>query len=127
MLKQIAFIFFIFLFSCKNKNALPSGILNPAKMQIVLWDVLRTDAFTFNFVKKDSTLLAETESVKLQQQIFTVHKISRDEFYNSYRYYQTHPQLMQPLLESMINKITRDKFYRVKEKEKPLNDTLKAI
>ena len=100
----------VILLSCGNKNAVPSGILKPAKMQTVLWDVLRADAFTFEFITKDSTRKPEAENVKLQQQIFAVHKVSKDEFYKSYEFYKTHPDLMQPMLDSMINKNTRDKF-----------------
>jgi hypothetical protein len=110
MLKRIALMGIVFLFSCGDKNDLPSGIIKPAKMQRVLFDVLRADAFVFEFVKKDSTKNQEAESVQLQQQIFTVHKVSREEFYKSYDFYKAHPDLMQPLLDSMINKANRDKY-----------------
>ncbi len=123
--KRIALISAFFLFSCGNKNPIPSGILKPAKMQAVLWDVLRADVFTFDFVQKDSTKKPEQELVKLQQQIFAIHKISKDEFYKSYEYYKEHPEIMQPVLDSMINKKTRDKF--IETKAKPLHDSLKSI
>jgi Domain of unknown function (DUF4296) len=110
MLKRIALIGTVFLFSCGGKNDIPSGIIKPAKMQLVLFDILRADAFVFEFAKKDSTKNPEVESVRLQQQIFTVHEVSKDEFYKSYDFYKTHPDLMQPLLDSMINKATRDKY-----------------
>lgn len=114
MLKKVALISIVVLFSCGDKNDIPSGIIKPAKMQRVLFDVLRADAFVFDFVKKDSTKNAEAESVQLQQQIFTVHKVSKEEFYKSYDFYKTHPDLMQPLLDSMINKATRDKYTNIK-------------
>ena len=93
-------------------------------MQNVLWDVLRADAFTYDFVKKDSTKKPEQELAKLQQQIFAIHKISKEEFYKSYEYYKIHPELMQPILDSMINTKTRDKY--TETKAKPLHDTLKV-
>lgn len=104
----------VILFSCGQKNTVPSGILKPAKMQIILWDVLRADAFTYEFVTKDSSKKPEAENVKLQQQIFAVHKISKDEFYKSFEFYNAHPGLMQPLLDSLINKATRDKYINTK-------------
>ena len=52
--KLILLITVIFI-SCGNKNNLPPGILKPDKMQAVLWDVIRADAFTTDFIKKDSS------------------------------------------------------------------------
>ncbi|MGF2413449.1 DUF4296 domain-containing protein [Ferruginibacter sp.] len=114
----------VILFSCESKNAVPAGILKPAKMQTVLWDMLRADAFTYEFITKDSAKKPEAENVKLQQQIFTVHKISKDDFYKSYEFYKSHPDLMQTMLDSLINKATRDKFIITQAKQ--LKDTLTA-
>jgi Domain of unknown function (DUF4296) len=124
IMKRIALLSTLFLFSCGNKNALPKGILKPEKMQIVLWDVLRADVFTNDFIKKDSTKKPEQELVKLQQQIFAIHKVSKDEFYKSYEFYKAHPEIMQPMLDSMINRKTRDKY--PSNFSKPSTDTLKV-
>ena len=79
-------------------------------MQTVLWDVLRADAFTFNFITRDSTKKPAAENVKLQLQIFAEHKVTKEEFYKSYEFYKSHPALMQPILDSMINKAGREKY-----------------
>jgi len=100
----------ILLYSCGNKNSLPEGILKPAKMQTVLWDVLRADAFTFDFIKRDTAKVPEVENVKLQQQIFAIHKITKDDFYKSYNYYTKHTELLQPLLDSMVANAERNKY-----------------
>lgn len=121
---NIVLISTVILISCQSKNAVPAGILKPAKMQTVLWDMLRADAFTYEFITKDSAKKPEAENVKLQQQIFTVHKISKDEFYKSYEFYKSHPDLMQTMLDSLINKATRDKFIITQAKQ--LKDTLMA-
>ena len=104
----------LFLLSCGSKNDIPKGVLKQEKMQAVLWDVLRADAFAFQFITKDSTKKPEAESVKLQQQIFAAHKTSREEFYKSYEFYKLHPEILQPMLDSMISKYTRDKFVNTK-------------
>ena len=121
MLRIIAFTCTVFLFSCSNKQAVPPGILKPAVMQKVMWDVLRADAFTFDFIKRDSSKRPEAENVKLQQQIFAIHKVSKEEFYKSYNFYKRHPDLMQPLLDSMINKATRDKLINTRGRKNPTN------
>jgi len=106
----------VFLLSCNNKNTIPKEILKPDKMQAVLWDVLRVDAFTFDFIKRDTTKKPEAENVRLLQKVFTTHKVSKEEFYKSYDFYKEHPALMQPILDSLINKATRDKYINTKGK-----------
>ena len=123
--KIVVVIAVLFLSSCGGKNTIPSGILKPEKMQLILFDVLRADAFAFEFIKRDTTKKPEVENIKLQQQIFTIHKTTKQEFYKSYDYYKTHPALMQPLLDSIINKATREKYNNTKAI--PLKDTIKPV
>lgn len=110
MLKRMLCIGCILLFSCNDKKAVPAGILKPVKMQAVLWDMYRADALTYNFITKDTSQKPEAANVKLQQQIFEEQKITKDEFYKSYEFYKSHPNLMEPLLDSMIDKATREKY-----------------
>lgn len=104
------------LFSCSSNNA-PKGILKQDKMQAVLWDVLRADAFTFQFVTKDTSKKPETEAARLRLSVFASHKISREDFDRSYAYYKEHPEILQPMLDSMISKYTRDKFINTQSKQ----------
>ncbi len=110
MLKRMLWIVVIFLFSCGDKKTVPSDVLKPAKMQAVLWDMFRADALTFNYLTKDTSKKPEAENVKLQQQIFAEQKITKEEFYKSYEFYKSHPSLMQPVLDSMIEKANREKY-----------------
>jgi len=110
MLKRMVLIGLIFLFSCGDKKSVPTGILKPVKMQAVLWDMFRADALTFNFITRDTSKKPEVENVKLQQQIFAEQKISKEDFYKSYEFYKAHPDMMQPILDSMIDKATREKY-----------------
>lgn len=125
MLKRIFLIALVFLLSCGDKNTVPKGILKPAKMQLVLWDMLRADNFVFEFVSRDSAKKPEEELAKLQRQIFAVHKISKEEFYKSYDFYKSHPDIMQPMLDSMINIKTRKKYEETRGKTKALLDSVK--
>lgn len=105
----MALVLSFLLPACGNKNNIPKGILKQDKMQKVLWDVLQADAFTFQYISKDSSKKPEAAMAALQQQIFATHKTTRGEFYKSYDYYKKHPDIMAPLLDSMISKYTRDK------------------
>ena len=105
----LIFLFGIILISCGSKNKIPSGILSPEKMQVVLWDVLRVDAFSHDFQIKDTTKNVVEENAKMQQQVFALHKVTKEEFYSSYDYYKAHTELMKGMLDSMINKANRDR------------------
>ena len=99
----------ITFFSCGNKNKIPSGILKPDKMQAVLWDVIKADVFTAEFIKKDSTKNAAAENVKLQQQIFALHKISKADFYRSYDYYKSNTEIFKKVMDSMVARAERNR------------------
>ena len=89
--------------SCKDKNALPAGILSKEKMQVVLWDVIRAEAFTNNYIKRDTTKNKNLvlEDAKLQHQVFAINNVTKDEFYTSYDYYRMHPDLLLAVLDSI--------------------------
>ena len=99
----------ITFFSCGNKNKIPSGILKPDKMQAVLWDVIRAGAFTAEFIKKDSAKDAVQENLKLQQKIFAIHHISKNDFYKSYGYYKSNAGQLKVMMDSMIVQAERNK------------------
>ena len=92
----------VLITACNDKDKMPDGILKPDKMQAVLWDVIKADAFTTEFIKSDTTKNAAAENLKLQQQIFAIHKITKDDFYTSYDYYKLNTPLFKKILDSMI-------------------------
>jgi hypothetical protein len=96
--------------SCNNKNKVPADILKPDKMQAVLWDVIKADVFTTEFTKKDSSKNAAAENVKLQQQIFVMHKISKPDFYRSYDYYKSNTEIFKKVMDSMVVRAERNRY-----------------
>lgn len=94
----------IFINACSDSEKRPAGILKAKKMQAVLWDVIKAEAFTAEFIKKDSTKDAALENEKLLQQVFAIHKTTRAEFYKSYNYYKTNTAEFTVILDSMISK-----------------------
>lgn len=121
------FIFsFVLLYSCGDKQKDRKGeILSTGKMQVVLWDMLQADAFTQNFIKRDSSKNVLVENAALQKKIFELHKINREDFYTSYDYYTMHPDIMKIILDSIAVKAERDRGKLMKEKyggKKPLTE-----
>ena len=100
----------ILLISCGKKNGVPSEYIQPSKMQLVFWDFIRADALTTVEQKNNYTsAVSIAENVKLQKQVFAMHQVTKEEFYNSLAYYNTHPALMRVLMDSIVNKANRER------------------
>ena len=109
MRKYLVFFCLTTFISCGNKNEIPSGILKPDKMQAMLWDVIKADAFTAEIVRKDSSKKSPEVNLKLQQEIFAIHKITKDDFYRSYDYYKANPGQLKIIMDSIIIQAERNK------------------
>ena len=111
----------IILVSCSSGQT-PADILPPEKMEQVLWDQLRADAFTSVFVSKDSTKNLQQVNLELQEKIFQKDHTDKESFYRSYQYYLDHGEVMKDILDSMIAKQSR---LREKERMKEMIKTRK--
>jgi Domain of unknown function (DUF4296) len=87
---------------CAGKDKIPGNVLPPAKMQAVLWDMMRADQFLADYVfSRDTSKNKEKESITLYTRIFTIHQVTRQQFSESFAYYRTHPGQLQPLMDSI--------------------------
>ncbi len=93
---------------CSDKNRVPSGILPREKMENVLWDMIQADQYSALYLAKDSAHInTKIENLRLYEQVFRLHQVSREEFRKSYQYYLDHPSLNQILLDSLISRGNR--------------------
>lgn len=107
---KLSCILIVFSFlSCTDKDDIPNGIMKQSKMQPVLWDYLKADAYISYYFKKDSSKNIFIESAALQEKIFVKHHITRNEFYKSYDYYVKHTGLMKSLIDSVLVIQNREK------------------
>jgi len=95
-------IIVLMITGCSDKDSLPAGVLSKEDMQNVLWDMIQADQYSAAYLAKDSAHInIRLESMRLYDQVFQLHHISREEFNKSYKYYLAHPELTQTLLDSM--------------------------
>ena len=97
------------LTACSKKNEIPPNIIPPEKMQRVLWDIIRADAYTQEYIKKDETKNPLLENAALQKRVFSFYKITKEDFTRSFNYYTEKPELINALLDSMIARQTKDR------------------
>jgi Domain of unknown function (DUF4296) len=92
----------VLITGCTKKNRIPSNVLSPAKMQAVLWDMMRADQFLTDYVfARDTSKNKEKESIRMYEQIFVFHKINKEEFTKSFAFYRSHPLHLQVIMDSI--------------------------
>ena len=124
MSRCILILILFFFNSCKD--AVPSGIIKPNKMQEILWDVFRADALAQQSVKNDSTKIVAEENSMLTLKVFSIHGITKEQFDKSYAYYSQHPDVMRTVLDSLSAQKTRVDTLALPAKFKRLlKDTVK--
>jgi hypothetical protein len=91
--------------SCGSDKSIPSGVLPLAKMQEVVWDLMRADQFVVSFaLPHDSSLNKEAEKIKWYNRVLAIHRVSEQQFKESFRYYQTRPDLVAIMMDSIARK-----------------------
>ncbi len=109
-MRILAFILLVSFFSCSEKEK-RKDILSQNQMEEVMWDLMRADQYVSGFLLKDSTHNKKNESVKLYEEIFFIHKITRDQFKTSFDYYTSRPDLFRPIIDSLSKrKVTTHLF-----------------
>jgi hypothetical protein len=57
-------------------------------MESLLWDMMLADRYSAQFLSKDSaTKDVKLETMKLYEQVFQMHHITREAFVKNYKYY----------------------------------------
>jgi len=88
------------LAACKSVGNEPQNVLPQEKMKLVLFDVLRAQEYAMLKYAGDTTATNKNMAVMLQQ-VFNIHKISKDNFYESFNYYEAHPAEYKQLFDSL--------------------------
>jgi len=104
-----------FLISCTDKDKIPAGVLPKEKMQKVLWDVIQAERFRETFMR-DSSKDLKAETFKLYAQVFEIHKVTKDEFVKSYKFYMSRPDIARDMFDSLATRANRrrEEMYKPK-------------
>ena len=107
-------VFSIVLISCSQQQSIPKNVLPPSKMKAVLWDLLRADEVVNFYMVKDSTYRTIEKRTDLYQSVFKIHNISKADFKTSLRFYEDHPEILKPIVDSMQGRTDSlsKKFFR---------------
>ncbi len=87
--------------ACSGKKV-PKGILEPEKMQEVMWDMIRAGEFLNGYVLyRDTFTNNVAESQRWYNKVYELHNVTKEEFVRSYAYYKDHPALIRPIFAAM--------------------------
>lgn len=104
----------IFIIACSG-NRLPKNIIAINDMKTIIWDLTR--AGQYREIKDITDTLSRKTSVTAAfQQVFSLHKIKKDDFYNSLHYYQSNPVLNKILFDSLAAFCNRQRELLYKRK-----------
>ena len=118
-------LFFCFLIGCASKDNIPSGIIPKLEMQKVMWDMIQADQFSKQFLIKDSAKKnVNLETMKLYDEVFQLHHITKDEFQKSYQFYLGRPDIFKVIMDSLSAQGNR-RMHEVHEPSKPIAPVLK--
>jgi hypothetical protein len=99
----LRFLLPVLLISCAKKEQ-RADILSQNTMRDVMWDMIRADQYVSDLLLKDSTKKKKDESIKVYEEIFHLHKITRDKFKKSLDYYSSRPDLFRPIIDSLARR-----------------------
>ena len=96
------------LCSCGDKeDRMPKNILPQNKMQQVLWDLTRADELVNYQASMDTSFKRKEKSVQLYGRVFRIHKITEQDFRQSFAWYQKNPEQLKIALDSIRNRSER--------------------
>jgi len=90
----------IMMAACANDSKMPKDVIPQQKMKEVLFDVLRAQEYASTKYGFDTLAVNKNMAVMLQQ-VFEIHKISKENFYDSFQYYEAHPDKNKELFDSL--------------------------
>ncbi len=101
-MRAAIFILIIFLFAgCSPKNKIPAEILSPQKMRLIIWDLMRADEYANSYLVGKNAAELKTERTILYEQIFQLHSVDQKKFSKSLSFYQTRPDLLKVITDSL--------------------------
>lgn len=93
----------VLIAGCSEKDSIPSGVLGKEEMGSIIWDMMQADQYAGSYLIKDSSKVnVKMETLKLYEEVFRLHKVTRDEFRKSFQFYQDHPDITRVLFDSLI-------------------------
>ncbi len=107
-----AFLLLIFFASCSGGEK----HLDKPKMEAVLWDIIKIDAYSQHLLAIDTINRDTAKIFSMQDKVFSLHGITRQEYLASYKYYNDHPEYMRIILDSITSRAQQQRNFIMQRK-----------
>lgn len=118
MNRWVVMLSLLVLVACTEKDKIPSNVIQPEKMEKVMWDMLQADRFSAQYLARDSARIdVKKESFRVYDQVFQIHNIKREEFQRSFKFYMGRPDLFRKIFDSLGSDANRrrvDEYKHIK-------------
>ncbi|HEV7621069.1 MAG TPA: DUF4296 domain-containing protein [Flavisolibacter sp.] len=102
MIKKLSVIIIIlFAVACNKKEKIPEYVLSPLQMQQILIDGFRADEMAGYYMIQDTSYNGIAKRSMMYNTIFKVHHVTKEQFKKSLQYYESHPNMLKAVLDSM--------------------------
>lgn len=115
------FVLILVLFSCSDRNKIPSGIIPAKEMSAIMWDVIRAQVLANEVSRKDSSINVESQTKTFTQKVFEIHHVTSAFFDKSYDWYSSHPNILKLMFDSLYTQKQRENDLQMKEKYNHIN------
>lgn len=95
------------LWSCSRD--IPKDVIPIDKMKFIMYDVLYAQEAAQLSVDAKDTAATKSKTFELYDQVFAIHKITRQDFDRSFKFYEAHPDKIKILFDSVANYGNRKK------------------
>src|SRR5215217_1846247 len=110
---RISVVALLLFFSCAQKTRVPKNVLPPDKMEKLLLGLMEADELIAR-KPSDSSINDSFSRTALYSAVFAQNKISKKEFQKSFTYYESHPNLLKIVLDSVQGTTTKKSSGRPK-------------
>jgi len=100
-------LFLISLSGCFKKSR--PHILSQHEMEKVIWDIMLVEEFANIKAARDSLKNIDKERLNLYMKVFQLHRISREDFSASLKYYAAKPGVMKTIFDTLSAKKERER------------------
>ena len=96
----------IVLMACSGPSPVPREFIAQDKMQTLLFDLIKADEMVDFYRVSDSTYQPFAKRTALYDSVFGLHKVTRENFQRSLRYYQGRPDILKDMFDEMYKEVT---------------------
>jgi hypothetical protein len=95
--------------------AVPDDVIPVKEMTNLMWDAMLADELVYQRYPVDTSNIRFDTSIIIYQQIVAAHNTTQQQFKKSLKFYQSRPDLLQVILDSLQQRATHQPLPPVKD------------